>query len=257
MFYQELLLQELSQRQARNPGYSLRALAASLGVSPTLLSHLLSGKRPLTRRTASLLATRLALDPPAATKLVAESGPPKGAGKTLPPPIRHKELTQEEFRLVADWEHYAVLALSSVPGNRWDPQWISERLNISQKRAADVLARLEKLGYAVKRGQGFAQVTPQLATTQDVPSAAIKKYHSQNLEKANASLFQDAVSKRYFGSATLAIDPADLPKLKSFLRKARARLQSLAQTKRPTRVYHYSVQLFPIDRGEEPDDHRH
>lgn len=250
MRFQERLLTELSQRQAKNPAYSMRAFAAQLGLSPTLLSQLLSGARPLTHRTANLMATRLGLDPAAASQLMAQvsSGKPRMAAPKAPADTT--ALSVEEFRLLADWEHFAVLALAGVAKNQIKPEWIAHRLGITAHRAAEVFARLEKLGYVQKCGAGFRQTTAPLRTTQDIPSAAIKQYHAQNLEKAKASLYEHIVEERYFGSATFALDPAEVPHFKTFLRRTREKAQKRAGRGRPNRAYHLSLQLFPIDSGE-------
>ena len=43
----QLLANTLAQRKARNPGYSLRAFARSLEISPSFLSEILNGKKTL------------------------------------------------------------------------------------------------------------------------------------------------------------------------------------------------------------------
>lgn len=257
MQFQERLLAELSQRQAKNPAYSMRAFAAQLGLSPTLLSQLLSGSRPLTHRTASLVANRLGLDPAAAQQLMGQAGgvkPRPGAPKMG---MNTPALSVEEFRLVADWEHFAVLALAGVAKNQAKPEWIARRLGITAHRASEVFERLVRLGYLEKLGAGFGQTTAPLRTTQDVPSAAIKQYHAQNLEKAKASLYEHSVQERYFGSATFALDPAELEQFKTFLRRTREKAQKRAGRGRPSRAYHFSVQLFPIDSGETDHENIH
>jgi transcriptional regulator with XRE-family HTH domain len=50
---------ELSRRRARNPRYSLRAFAGSLGLDHSTLSQILRGERRLTLRMAERLEKRL------------------------------------------------------------------------------------------------------------------------------------------------------------------------------------------------------
>ena len=58
----EQLRQELRRRCERNPRYSIRAFARALEIHPSTLAAILAEKRPLTRKTAIRLASRLAKD---------------------------------------------------------------------------------------------------------------------------------------------------------------------------------------------------
>ncbi|MBI1861191.1 MAG: helix-turn-helix domain-containing protein, partial [Deltaproteobacteria bacterium] len=60
------------ERCRRNPAYSLRSFARSLGVSHPSLSQILSGKRPLTQKSAFVIANRLALPPNQRRQLLAQ-----------------------------------------------------------------------------------------------------------------------------------------------------------------------------------------
>lgn len=57
------LQDELSTRCARNPSYSLRSFAKLLEISPSALSALINGKRPLTNKTKERLGLKLGIKP--------------------------------------------------------------------------------------------------------------------------------------------------------------------------------------------------
>src|SRR4051794_752039 len=65
-----LLQQELARRCAKNSNYSLRAFGQSLGISHTVLSLVLSGKRPLSKKATSTVATALGLNPSETAELI-------------------------------------------------------------------------------------------------------------------------------------------------------------------------------------------
>jgi len=44
----KLCVSELNRRKAKNPSYSLRAYARDLGISPSYLSKIISGRFPVT-----------------------------------------------------------------------------------------------------------------------------------------------------------------------------------------------------------------
>src|SRR5687768_3372352 len=68
--YRLQLLQDFESRRRHNASYSLRAYARSLDVSITTLSQVLSGKRPLTLKTARKIVERGAFSPPQAHRLL-------------------------------------------------------------------------------------------------------------------------------------------------------------------------------------------
>src|SRR4029077_7937852 len=80
-----LLLQaELSRRIERNPRYSMRRFSQALGVSHTVLSLVLSGKRPLSKKAAAKVSDFLGFDPAQRESLLAnrKSMGPGPAGRT-------------------------------------------------------------------------------------------------------------------------------------------------------------------------------
>lgn len=66
----EFLICTFNDRKDKNPRYSLRAFARSLGVSSGQLSEILSGKRPLSHKLARRIAIALALTEEESQKLI-------------------------------------------------------------------------------------------------------------------------------------------------------------------------------------------
>ncbi|MBI1860262.1 MAG: helix-turn-helix domain-containing protein [Deltaproteobacteria bacterium] len=56
-----ILKHELERRKRKNPAYSLRGFARALGLSHTLVSHLISGKRAVSKKTAEKIARLIPL----------------------------------------------------------------------------------------------------------------------------------------------------------------------------------------------------
>src|SRR4051812_2340511 len=112
---QAFLKSELSKRCERNPRYSLRAFARSLGVSHTVLSLVLAGKRPLARKSALRISERLELDPTQKATFL-QFGDPG-------PRFQAQQLSLDQFALIADWYHYAILSLLELPRARFEAAW--------------------------------------------------------------------------------------------------------------------------------------
>lgn len=239
-----LLLTELAKRQTRNPSYSLRAFARDLNIGATTVSDVLADKRSLSKTNLKKVMERLFVSPLDQEKLWADykalSHRPELDDRTY--------LDETTFRLIADWHYIAILNLAKIKNNQATSQWISERLGIKKADAEEALERLLHLGLIKKtRGRLFRTSKP-LGTSRDIPSAAIRKHHTQNLHLAEESLHRDPVQMREFGSITMAVNPKSLPLAKDILTKTRKKIADLLEEGSVSEVYTLSFQLFPLTK---------
>jgi uncharacterized protein (TIGR02147 family) len=239
----DLLNNELSLRKTRNSAYSLRAFARDLGVSPTAISDFLNGKRQLSKTNLQRICDSLNLSPLQKETLFESK-------KNLI--INDEEETQrmiladDTFRVIADWYYLAILNLAKIKTNKANPEWIAERLAISIENAADALERLSRLGFIkIKRGK-LHRTAQALGTLRDIPSYAIKKHHSDNLELAKEALHNVPVELREFSSTTMAISVSQLAKAKDLLMKSKHKVASVLEKGDADSVYVLSFQLFPL-----------
>lgn len=247
--YQLTLLELFEERRLRNPAYSLRAFARSCGVSPASLSQILSGKRRLTLKSARLISERLAFAPDERERFL----------RTTDAPTRDREdrelgprqrLDTERFRLIADWYHFAILSLGELPNHEATPDWVAEKLGISQAEAEGALKRLRSLGIIRIRGGKLKQISQPLVSTNDVPSTALRKHNRQMLQRAELALETIPVEWRDIGTMTMALDPKKLPQAKRLIRRFRQQIAALCETGNPVLIYHFSTMLFPANRPE-------
>jgi len=249
--YQTWLSNRLTDMKKKNASLSLRSVASILKISPASLSQVISGKRPMSKRTALRLADYFSLSPDETKELLystMKTHEPQ-AFKKRKPRIRKdelKRLEEDEFKLVSDWYHYAILSLSAINTNSSDPKWIADRLGITEKEAQEGFDRLERMKLIERNSTGFIQISQPLTTTQDVPSSAIRKHHKQNLQLAEKSLDRDSVDERAFGGVTMAIDKKDLNEAKKMLRNFRRRFWKKMESNSPTSVYTLALQFFPV-----------
>jgi len=238
-----LLLQELTRRQTRNTSYSLRAFARDLGVGATTLSDVLADKRSLSRSNLAKVMEKLLVSPVEKEKLWHEYK----HNMNRPLEVDDKRVLEEDvFRLIADWQYLAVWSLAKLKDNKARPEWIAKRLGIKKEEAEDAIERLIRLKL-VKKTQGrLVRTGNSLSTTTDIPSAAIRKHHSQNLSLAENSLHNVPVEFREFGSVTMAVNPEKLSVAKQILTKTRKKISDLLETGDVSEVYTLSFQLFPL-----------
>lgn len=240
----DFLNEEYRIRKERNPSYSLRSFAKWLQISPAQLSQMLAGKRSFTLKTLKKINDRLDLSPANSQKLIQtllkqrnliSSSPVKNIGF----------LKEDEFRLISDWYHLAILSLTKIKGATADPRWIARHLGIGKDEANQALQRLERLGL-LQLKPTFKQIGEPFEVVSDVPSSAIRKYHKQNLALAMEKIETVDVGLRQFQSISIPIHPSVLKALKKEIDEFLSRAAELCETSSATEVYHLNVQLFPV-----------
>lgn len=242
--YRQILLRELAKRRTRNTRYSLRAFGKHLGVSPGTLSDWVGGRRPMGRKAALKVCEALSLSPidrrnfleaVFSSKITDDAGDP------------YQYLETDKFHIISDWHHYAIINLTEVNGFTPTPEFISSRLGISKREATAALKRLEKVGLIKIVDGKLTVIHTYVSTANNIASAANRQHHSQILEKAQSSLQTDGFHERDMTSISMAIDPSLIPLAKEEIAKFRRRMCDLLNTGDKSRVYVFSLQLFPLD----------
>lgn len=251
------LRNEYSERRSRNPRYSLRAFAAHLGISSGPLTEILLQKRELTARQAEVFAKKLEFSPEerdALLKLIENKNSTKRRKKTL---IKFAKvglgnaLSEDTFRFIADWYHFAILSLLLTHDCKSEPKWIGERLGISATEVRLALDRMKKLGLIEKTKLGWKNKGP-LSTTTEVPSKALRRFHRQVLEQAAASLEEVPLEMRDITSMTFAMNMEKMSEAKKLIRKFRTNMAFLLEEGKTTEVYRLNIQLVPVTKERKP-----
>ncbi len=241
-FCLEILKREFEQRRLRNSSYSLRAFARDLQVSITALSEVMAGKRDLSRKNLGRMIEALHLSPVECEMLLDRKI------ERTPQELARLHLQDEEFRLIADWYHLAILNLAKIKDNKAKPAWVAQRLGLSMAEATEALARLRKLKLLEVKAGRLVRTAAPISTSRDIPSAAIKKYHKDHLILAERSLMEDPVEVREFSSVVMAMNPEKLSDAKEYLMKAKRKVSEMLQKGESKEVYVLSFQMYPLTK---------
>ncbi len=250
-FYINKIREDLSQKQRINPQYSLRAYAKHLGVHSSTLSQILNGKRALPIKNAASVASKLNLGPKERT-LFLES---LYRIKTTLDDIKINQeddrfmLDESYAKVIAEWEHYAVITLFDVDGFTAEINEISDRLAITKTRAAVVVNNLLICGLISKNDSDvFTKTHSKLRTTEDVSSQALKDSHIETLEMGKNKLEEIDVELRDFSAMTIAMDLERMPEVKTIIREFRQKLSTLLRDGKKTDVCQLSIQFYPLTK---------
>ncbi len=245
--WKEVLEHDFREKRASNPRFTLRSYARSLSVSPGHLSQILSGKRAVKPASALKLGARLGLAP--SETLALSTSSPYGPGARAPRHEPKRVLSTKEFSPIARWYYFAILGLANLSENVADPRWIAEELEIPVGEARRAFELLLENGYITKRGGGFIQATDALRTRDDVPAAAVRSYHQQNLAIASRKLDTVEVELREFASMTFPINPKRIATAKRLIRKFKEELLDELMVGRRSEVYTLCIQFFPVTKA--------
>jgi len=252
--YRDLMIGELERRSNKNPQYSMRSYARDLGLSPSSLSLILNGKQGLSLSKARDIANKIfttELERRYFSDLV-ECSHARSHKKRELARIRltrfHSEkaiLDLEAFRIISDWYHFAICELTEVEGFQSSPLWISKSLDVPVDKVEKAISRLLKIGLLKYSNGILSQTHSFLSTTTDIPSQALKEFHTQVLQKAQLAINNQSVQERDIGSIIFPMKKSELDWLKQETRSFRRKLVDRAeQSKKKDSVYCISTQIF-------------
>ena len=169
------LHEEFTSRSQKNARYSLRAFAKHLGVSHTLLSLIMAGKRPLTLKTAKLVSERLELPPEKAVSLMRAGAEAKVKNYNY----KYEYLDLKTFDLISDWVHFAILSLMETTQTLVNSKWIAKRLGINETQAKVSFQRLLDVGLIAEKDGRWCQTGKPIKVIVRTPATRVPSPRSR------------------------------------------------------------------------------
>jgi len=254
-----LLREELLSRIQRNPAFSLRAFATQLKISPGYLSQVLNNRKILSEEKAYGIVSRLKW-PEEKQKLFINLVRWQGSTDiqfrehlllqihkdSRSAPVFY-DVQVDEFKLISDWYHSAIVELTEIKKFKLTPQTAADRLGISTVEAHEAIQRLLRLGLLLET-DGVLTRSKSHYQIKDIPSDAIKAYHTQNLAKASEALREQPMEQREFFSTTAAINPAKIKKAKALIHKFSNEILDCLEEGSRESLYQFNIQLFQVDK---------
>jgi uncharacterized protein (TIGR02147 family) len=262
MSYRIILQDEFKRRSMRNPRYSLRAFARDLQVAPSTLSEVFQGKSGLSTRTARQIAEALDFTPEHRDyfcALVDAAESRSNLKKALAErqlkqhhdKPKYEVLSEQDFRVVVDWAHAAMIELTKVKGARASAKWFALKLGIASTKAREALERLLQLGF-LRRNEGTGDLkaaSPNYTVPGGRPSAVIRQFHTALLDKAKRAIYEQDTHDRDFSSITLAFPKERMEEARQLIREFRRQFDKEMQSKSDfDSVYCLAIQLFRLDQ---------
>jgi uncharacterized protein (TIGR02147 family) len=258
---------QLLERQRRNPRFSLRAWATQLGYrNPSLLFQVLRRERRLKMELAMKLAANLNLQGKALRyfELIVLNGTSQSEterrvfeanlAKLRPRKFRKiNPISLDVFTAASEWYHWAIMALLDMPDFTIEPGWLQSRLgqDLDKRTLRAAVERLMRLGLLVRAEDGkYKRMdgnNDAVWMFSQVPSDAIRTYHTQMIDKSRDSVQQQSVDERYLRATTVAFSQDNLAKAVEIIEDAHKELMALAQEcGRTDDLYQMNTQFFRL-----------
>lgn len=252
--FRRYLQGELLRRSQAEPHFSLRSFARLLRVDASSLAKVLKGKRPLGQNLIRKLGERLDLRPDEIEEFVRARSPVRDRPTSDSVPPDYRGLTVENFKVISDWYHFALLEMIRLDHFKNDPKWIAKALGVPVLEIHMAIDRLCRLGILEITPDGkwidCYEKTTNIA--QPYYDSAHRKMQKQILEKAITALETVPIARRDQTSMSMAIDVEKLPQAKEKIRQFRRELaRFLSRGDKRNEVYHLSVSLYPVTQASE------
>jgi transcriptional regulator with XRE-family HTH domain len=234
----DYLKAELAKRVQRNPRYSLRRFAQTLGVSHAYLSMLLAGKKAPSTEFQTRILSRLGL--PIKDMLSPQAIGNSPAYALVGPDFLGRELT---------WYADAILELTRIPKFRLNARAASKRLGISHTQAYQVLESMKRQGLIPEPSSEAIHSTTN-ESNNETSSESLRRYQKDLLELSMDRLDTLPREKRDHSSMVMSIQEKDLAEFKKLIRDFRISLATFAQRPQTEadRVFCLQVGFFPLDQ---------
>ena len=257
--FRDILKNKLELRQQKNKKYSLRAYARDLGLSSSLLSEILSGKKGLSLKMAGQVAENLGMNPIEQSyfcDLVTSTNARKEGAKILAQDrlenyrkIQMQSLTMDSFALIHDWFHFAILELTHIEGFVADAEWVSKRLNVQKDKIESAVKRLSNMGLLeILEDGNWKDTQVDLATPDGFSFSYLRQFHKQLIEKSILALEEQSVDERDITSLLVSVDSEKLPEAKKRIRDFRNEFikEFNGPHEKKDNVYCLGIQLFNL-----------
>ena len=256
---QKILVTKYEGLRSKNPHYSRRAFSKKLGLSAGAISELFNGQRKVSAKLAERISQRLALDPQERAELFElfpkkirrpKHKPMDSTRDSMDP--NYLQLSADQFRVIGDWYHFAILTLMRSKGFKSNVNWIANRLNLSLNVTKTALERLKRLDLVQEDQQGkLTRSKTRYRTSDDVANTSVRRAHSEYLNRAQNALDTLPVDQRDFTSLMLTLSPHQLPRAKEMIRKFQDDLAAELEASPRPEVYQLCIQLFPLTQKNE------
>ncbi len=266
----EILTKFLLKKQEHNNHFSLRYLAKQLKISPSYISFIFNGKKPIPPSRISSICSKLEMDPLSISMLLKSIAVSKISKNSsylqsnlfyFENEIKPYEadltrfnnthyVSDKDVQLWSKWYFIALLDLTTCQNFKSDIGWIAKKLNLKKIEVTEAISFLLQKGYLVEKNGQLKKKNKHLRYSIKQSNSIIRSFHSQFMKKAielmNNNQSEIDMAKRLINGTTLAVNPDKIHEAKKKLEIAINEITKILTDGNCTEVYQIGIQLFPL-----------
>ena len=240
--FRELLTSEIAYRQARNPSYSLRAFARSVGVNHSTLSQIIRGKRTLTKRNIQKICIGLGYSEQQTKEIIVNNLP-----AVQGPSLINENFTVHAYSFLSSSVIRSMLEAKKLVGFSNDLKWLSENLGLNEKKMKRALSVFN----GIKESLFITSVTSNsIKKCADMMEESIaikaKKQYRLSLFKKVIDQIEKGKDSEQIIADIIALTPYEWGQIKYHIAKIRS-IISLAKNSHEKKDGLYEI-AFSMDR---------
>ena len=246
-----MALQRYFERKKKSsPGFSMRALARKLNVSPSFLSRVMSGKKPVPDPLLKKLAGALDVEPEFLAVLPQKSRKRTQIANTH---ADEYEIVKKEAEVVLrNWFYIAILELTTLENYDGSVEMIATRLRLSPTAVEIALRELQAIGLLENKSGRYRKTKSKIRFASAVSTHLIRKFHDDMMAQCQTELRSatsvESFQKRLVTGVTLSCSPEAVQAAKRKLAECLYEIAEGLMASPGTEVYHLAMQLFPLTK---------
>ena len=256
----EYLKDAIAEKKRSDESFSIRRFCKQIGFgSHAYLVMILNGRRSLTLKQVPSLATGLSLNSDERiffqTLIQLEnagSEDEKNLVKLwlngLNPKPEYRIVEVEQYHLIANWIHMAILTLAKIEGAKITPENIYEMIHkkIPLALVREATERLLNMGLLKEQDGKILPCQNSVRTKDDVSSKGAREYHRQVAKLAIDATEEQDPSIREFQSFALTVPEGKINLAKDMIRKFRHQFVQVMESEPGYEVYQCNLQFFKL-----------
>ena len=260
--FREFLKDDLAQRKARNPGFSIRSMAAKLQIDSSMLIRIFNEQRNISTNLMPKFIKFLGLRSKEAEyfdHLVkfcqAKSERERLAEYNVLVKLRSgrmREVPKAHYVFYEEWYFSAIRELLRFFPFTGDYHALSRTLEppITVHEAKRAIGLLLRLGLIDKIGDAYVVRDDSISTGERWHGTAVQRFHHDTLVKAIEGLNRIPRKERDYSTMTMCYSADGYKKVRELLKRTREEMTRIEDADRErNRVYQINMQLFPLSKS--------
>ncbi|MBN2036585.1 MAG: TIGR02147 family protein [Chitinispirillaceae bacterium] len=166
--------------------------------------------------------------------------------------VKLSALADRQYEFYSAWYHPVIRELITLAGPA-DPAALAKQLvpQVTPKQAKNSLKLLEELGILKKDKKGkYHHAQPFISGGGAVRNTALVKYQKEMLELSKNAWDRFSTNETTMHTVTLCMSERLLERIRQEIRDFKERLLDIvgSEDKKPERVYHLNLNLFPVTK---------